>query len=125
MTDDRGNNNFSDNVTTTDNELSSWSDFAKLFITPFFIAAAAIGLFFLFTFFLSESKDRFDYLESIKIGGANNRWHSAFMLSKILRADSDEPVDDRFMNEILSLYKHAKSDDPRIRRYLSLALGHT
>jgi len=124
MTDDRGSNYFSENVTTTDNELSSWSDFAKLFITPFFIAAAAIGLFFSFTFFFSESKDRFDYLESIKIGGANNRWHSAFMLSKILRADSDEPVDDRFMNEILSIYKNAKSDDPRIRRYLTLALGH-
>ena len=124
MTDDRGSNTLSENVATADNEIGSWTDFAKLFITPFFIAAAAIGLFFSFTFFFSESKDRFDYLESIKIGGASNRWHSAFMLSKILRANNDEPVDDRFMNELLSIYKNAKSDDPRVRRYLTLALGH-
>lgn len=124
MTDDRGSNTPSENVATTDDKLVSWSDFAKLFITPFFIAAAAIGLFFSFTFFFSESKGRFDYLESIKVGGANNRWHSAFMLSKILRADAGEPVDDRFMNELLSIYKNAKSDDPRVRRYLTLALGH-
>jgi len=124
MTDDRGSNTLSENVATAENEIGSWSDFAKLFITPFFIAAAAIGLFFSFTFFFSESKDRFDYLESIKIGGASNRWHSAFMLSKILRADSDEPVEERFMMELLSIYKNAKSDDPRVRRYLTLALGH-
>ncbi|MCH8929104.1 MAG: HEAT repeat domain-containing protein [Candidatus Marinimicrobia bacterium] len=124
MADDRGSNTLSENVATTDDKLVSWSDFAKLFITPFFIAAAAIGLFFSFTFFFSESKGRFDYLESIKVGGANNRWHSAFMLSKILRADAGGPVDDRFMNEILSIYKNAKSDDPRVRRYLTLALGH-
>ena len=124
MTDDRGSNTLSEKAATADNEIGSWTDFAKLFITPFFIAAAAIGLFFSFTFFFSESKDRFDYLESIKIGGASNRWHSAFMLSKILRANYDEPVDDRFMNELLSIYKNAKSDDPRVRRYLTLALGH-
>ena len=124
MTDDRGSNTLSENETTTQNGVGSWSDFAKLFITPFLIAAAAIGMFFSFTFFFSESKDRFDYLESIKIGGASNRWHSAFMLSKILREETDKPVDERFMVELLSIYKNAKSDDPRIRRYLTLALGH-
>ncbi|MCH7819772.1 MAG: HEAT repeat domain-containing protein [Candidatus Marinimicrobia bacterium] len=104
--------------------IGNWGDFAKLFITPFIIAAVAIGVFFMFTFFFSESKSQYDYLESIKIGGVNNRWHSAYMLSKIIRADSDKPFEDRFIRELLAIYENAKNDDPRIRRYLTLTLGY-
>ncbi|MCH7887595.1 hypothetical protein E3V55_07790 [Candidatus Marinimicrobia bacterium MT.SAG.3] len=104
--------------------IGNWGDFAKLFITPFLIAAVAIGVFFIFTFFFSESKTRYDYLESIKIGGVNNRWHSAYMLSKIMRADADKPFEDRFIRELLAIYENTKNDDPRIRRYLTLTLGY-
>ena len=104
--------------------IGNWGDFAKLFITPFIIAAVAIGVFFMFTFFFSESKSQYDYLESIKIGGVNNRWHSAYMLSKIIRADGDKPFEDRFIRELLAIYENAKNDDPRIRRYLTLTLGY-
>ncbi len=104
--------------------IGNWGDFAKLFITPFIIAAVAIGVFFMFTFFFSESKTQYDYLESIKIGGVNNRWHSAYMLSKIIRADTDKPFEDRFIRELLAIYENAKNDDPRIRRYLTLTLGY-
>ena len=104
--------------------IGNWGDFAKLFITPFIIAAIAIGVFFMFTFFFSESKSQYDYLESIKIGGVNNRWHSAYMLSKIIRADGDKPFEDRFIRELLAIYENAKNDDPRIRRYLTLTLGY-
>ena len=104
--------------------IGNWGYFAKLFITPFRIAAVAIGVFFMFTFFFSESKSQYDYLESIKIGGVNNRWHSAYMLSKIIRADGDKPFEDRFIRELLAIYENAKNDDPRIRRYLTLTLGY-
>ena len=124
MTENRGSNSNSGNGSAAPSGIGSWTDFAKLFITPFLIAAAAIGMFFLFTFFFTDSKDRYDYLESIKIGGPSSRWHAAFMLSGIIRSDQGKPVEDRFLAELLSIYKNAKNDDPRIRRYLTLALGH-
>ena len=124
MEEDRGRNSLQRTGMPVTDGIGNWGDFAKLFITPFLIAASAIGVFFLFTFFFSESKTRYDYLESIKIGGVNNRWHSAYMLSKIIRADTDKPIEDRFVIELLSIYENSKNDDPRIRRYLTLTLGH-
>jgi len=124
MEENRGENPLQRSGLPISDGIGNWGDFAKLFITPFIIAAVAIGVFFMFTFFFSESKSQYDYLESIKIGGVNNRWHSAYMLSKIIRADSNIPFEDRFIRELLAIYENAKNDDPRIRRYLTLTLGY-
>jgi len=124
MEENRGKNPLQRSGLPISDGIGNWGDFAKLFITPFIIAAAAIGVFFMFTFFFSESKTQYDYLESIKIGGVNNRWHSAYMLSKIIRADPEKPFEDRFIRELLAIYENAKNDDPRIRRYLTLTLGY-
>lgn len=124
MEEDRGRNPLQRSGLPISDGIGNWGDFAKLFITPFIIAAVAIGVFFMFTFFFSESKTQYDYLESIKIGGVKNRWHSAYMLSKIIRADTGKPFEDRFIRELLAIYENAKNDDPRIRRYLTLTLGY-
>ena len=124
MEENRGRNPLQRSGLPISDGIGNWGDFAKLFITPFIIAATAIGVFFMFTFFFSESRTQYDYLESIKIGGVNNRWHSAYMLSKIIRADDDKPFEDRFIRELLAIYENAKNDDPRIRRYLTLTLGY-
>ena len=124
MEENRGSNPLQRSGLPITDGIGNWGDFAKLFITPFIIAAVAIGVFFMFTFFFSESKTQYNYLESIKIGGVNNRWHSAYMLSKIIRAEADKPFEDRFIMELLAIYENTKNDDPRIRRYLTLTLGY-
>jgi hypothetical protein len=86
--------------------------------------AVCVGVFIVFGLIANEGKGARDYLDEIRSGSANRRWHAAFELSKLLQAGKDRALaDPRFVPEVLDVYKNAAHDDPRVRRYLTLALG--
>jgi len=72
-----------------------------------------------------EQRTAYDYLEDIKMGGANKRWQGAFELSKILANSDSRPTEKRFSSELINAFKKAKHDDNRVRQYLALAMGRT
>jgi HEAT repeat protein len=96
----------------------------QFFLFPLGIVAVCVAVFVVFGLIAGESRGARDYLSEIRSGGANRRWQAAFELSKVLQAGKDEALGDpKFAAEALALFRESSRDDPRVRRYLALALG--
>lgn len=96
----------------------------QFFVFPLAIVTVCVAVFVVFGLIAGESSGARDYLREVRTGGANRRWQAAFELSKVLQAGKDDALaDPKFRSEALRLFQEAKTDDPRVRRYLALALG--
>jgi HEAT repeat protein len=96
----------------------------QFFVFPMAVVAACVAVFVIFGLVAGESRGASGYLDDVRTGGANRRWQAAFELAKELQAGQDPALKDpRFAARLLETFEQAKSDDPRVRRYLALALG--
>jgi len=96
----------------------------QFFIFPMAIVGVCVAVFVVFGLIASEGKGARDYLNEVRTGSANRRWQAAFELSKVLQAHKDKALSDpRFIDEVARTFDEAQRDDPRVRRYLALALG--
>ena len=92
-------------------------------IFPLGIVLVAVGIFFLFGKLATEQHTIPDYLNAIRSGSSHERWQAAYQLSKSLKRGEAA----RYPNleqDVASIYIQSKTDDPRIRRYLSMVLGN-
>jgi HEAT repeat protein len=96
----------------------------QFFIFPMAIVAVCVAVFVIFGMIAAEGKGARDYLAEVRTGSANRRWQAAFELSKVLQARKDKVLaDPAFAAELTSVFEQSAGDDPRVRRYLALALG--
>ncbi len=96
----------------------------QFFVFPMAIVAVCVTVFVVFGLIASEGKSARDYLSEVRSGGQNRRWQAAFELSKVLQGGKDPALKDpRFVAEAVALFAESQRDDPRVRRYLALALG--
>jgi HEAT repeat protein len=96
----------------------------QFFIFPMAIVAVCVAVFVIFGLIASEGGGAREYLSEVRTGGANRRWQAAFELSKVLQARKDPALTDpKFVNELITVFRESASDDPRVRRYLAVALG--
>jgi hypothetical protein len=96
----------------------------QFFVFPLAIVAVAVAVFVIFGLVASESKGPRVYLAEIRTGGTSRRWQAAYELSKLLQAGKDPVLQEpRFVGEMIALFEETANDDPRVRRYLAVALG--
>jgi hypothetical protein len=96
----------------------------QFFIFPLSIVAVCVTVFVIFGLIASEGKGPRQYLDEVRTGSANRRWQAAFELTKVLQARRDPALKDpRFVEEAVRTFDESAGDDPRVRRYLALALG--
>lgn len=96
----------------------------QFFIFPMAIVAVCVAVFVVFGLIAAEGKSAREYVGEVRNGGTNRRWQAAFELSKVIQAKKDPALrDPQFVDELLTLFDDARKDDPRVRRYLALALG--
>jgi HEAT repeat protein len=96
----------------------------QFFIFPLSIVAVCVAVFVVFGMIASEGKGAREHLADVRTGGANRRWQAAFELAKVLQAGKDPALTDpAFTGEVAKVFEEASADDPRVRRYLALALG--
>ncbi len=96
----------------------------QFFIFPMAIVAVCVAVFVIFGLIAGESHGAREYLAEVRSGGTNRRWQAAFELSKVLQAGKDPALKDpKFAVELTELFVDSGSDDPRVRRYLALAMG--
>lgn len=96
----------------------------QFFVFPMAIVAVCVAVFVIFGLVAGESKGPRDYLNEVRVGGANQRWQAAFELAKELQAKTDPVLaDPAFATLLVETFTQARTDDPRVRRYLALALG--
>ncbi len=89
---------------------------------PLGIVVVAVGIFLLFGKLASEEHSIPDYLSEIRSGSKHERWQAAYQLSKSLKRGEAKKYPN-LEEQVAAIYTGSKSDDPRIRRYLSMVLG--
>lgn len=96
----------------------------QFFVFPMAIVASCVAVFVVFGLIAAEGKSAREYVAEVRSGGATRRWQAAFELSKLIQGKKDRALEDpRFVDELIALFEDAEKDDPRVRRYLALALG--
>jgi HEAT repeat protein len=89
---------------------------------PLGIVCVGVAIFLLFGRLANEEHTIPDYLNAIRAGSSHERWQAAYQLSKSLKRGEAK----RYPNleeQVASIYRASKTDDPRIRQYLSMVLG--
>jgi len=89
---------------------------------PLGIVCVGVAIFLLFGRLATEEHTIPDYLNAIRSGSSHERWQAAYQLSKSIKRGEAR----RYPNleeQVANIYRSAKSDDPRIRQYLSMVLG--
>ncbi len=97
---------------------------AQLFLFPLIVIAFGVGVFLLFGFITQEQRSPQSYLNEIRMGSETRRWQAAFELSKVIAARKEELQSSDFVGDVLDLYESTRSDNPQIRQFLAMSLGH-
>src|SRR3989441_1708388 len=98
---------------------------AQFFLFPLIIIAICIGIFLLFGYLTYEQKTPQEYLSDVRTGSELCcRWQSAYELSNIISSQKDKLRNTDFVNDLIKVYQGSRSEDPRVRRYLALTMGH-
>ena len=94
----------------------------QFFLIPLAVVAV-IGVVYLgFRSMVVDTRGAREYLAEIQNGGSDRRWPAAYELSRLM----DDPkvrADRSLAPALVKAFEQAKDDDPRIRRYLALAIG--
>ena len=101
----------------------------QFFLVPLGIVATCVLVYALFAFILVNPRSARDWLNDLKEGGPNTRYHAALQLSQSIRR-MDVP-DTRLTLEILALFKDAPTEESvgpvkhefNMRAYLASCLG--
>jgi HEAT repeat protein len=95
----------------------------QFFLGPLLIVLLCAGIYYLFGVVVFDKKSPSDFLLEIRSGSASERWQAAFELSRWFASSPPEARDPEFARQLIDLYRDSAHDDPRVRRYLALALG--
>ena len=95
----------------------------QFFLIPLFVVGIAVFVFWLFGAIAVDRKNAAELLNDVRTGSRNQRWQSAFELTKKLPVMTDPKERAAFSAAALRAYEGAANDDPRVKRYLTLVLG--
>ena len=98
----------------------------QFFLLPLAVVAGLVGIFLLFTMATRKSPNARDYLQTLRTGRFNQRWQAAFELSNLLKKEDIAHKDPTLVRELVKAFEECtenREEDPRIKRYLALALG--
>lgn len=95
----------------------------QFFLIPLAVVAAVVIVYGGFRLLLSNERTPEEFLNDIRLGGRERRWPAAYELSRLM-VDPDVQLEYPGLGPALvRAFADSKGDDPRVRRYLALAIG--
>jgi HEAT repeat protein len=94
----------------------------QFFLIPLAVVGVTVLVYVGFRSLLTEERTAREYLAEVRHGGWSRQWPAAYELSRLM----EEPqvrADRSLVPELVKAFDEAKDGDPRIRRYLALAIG--
>lgn len=94
----------------------------QFFLIPLVVVGVTALVYLGFRSLLADERTPQEYLAEIQAGGMSRQWPAAFELSRLM----DDPTvrrDRTLAPALVKAFEDAKHDDPRVRRYLALAIG--
>jgi len=98
----------------------------QFFLIPLAVVAGMVGIFLLFSMATRRSPSPEEYLKTLRSGRFNQRWQAAFELSNVFKEPDTLKAHPELQAEVVSAFEQSmrnQNEDPRVRRYLALALG--
>ena len=95
----------------------------QFFLIPLTVVAVVVAIYGGFRMMVAEERSPEEYLNEVRAGGRDRRWPAAYELSRLM---DDPDVEARFPDlapALLRTFVDSEGDDPRVRRYLALAIG--
>ena len=97
---------------------------AQFFLFPLIIIAICVGIFLLFGYLTYEQRTPRDYLTDIRTGSETRRWQAAFELSNLVSSQKEKLRSTEFVQDVMNVYQISRNEDPRVRQFLALTMGH-
>jgi HEAT repeat protein len=95
----------------------------QFFLIPLSVVAVTAAIYVGFRSLLADDRTAHDYLVEIRTGGDNRRWPAAYELSRLMADPEVRANDATLVPGLIQAFVESKGGDPRVRRYLALALG--
>jgi HEAT repeat protein len=95
----------------------------QFFLIPLAVVGVTVLLYFGFRSLLTDERTAEDYIAELRTGGLNRRWPAAYELSRLM-ADPKVRSNQAVARALVKAFEESSyDDDPRVRRYLALAIG--
>jgi HEAT repeat protein len=98
---------------------------AQFFLFPLIIIGICVGIFLLFGYLTYEQRTATEYLRDVQTGSELCcRWQAAYELSNMISSQKEKLRSSNFVEDLVRVYQTSRDEDPRVRRYLALTMGH-
>jgi HEAT repeat protein len=94
----------------------------QFFLIPLAVVGVTVLVYVGFRSMLTDERTPAEYLAEVRYGGWSRQWPAAYELSRLME-DEHVRADRSLVPELVKAFDEAKDGDPRIRRYLALAIG--
>jgi HEAT repeats len=94
----------------------------QFFLIPLAVVGMTVLVYVGFRSLLTQERTAAEYLAEVRYGGWSRQWPAAYELSRLME-DPSVRADRSLVPDLVKAFDEAKDGDPRIRRYLALAIG--
>ena len=95
----------------------------QFFLIPLAVVAMVVVVYGGFRMLLTTERTPEEYLQDVQSGGRERRWPAAYELSRLMAEPEVESRNPTLGAAIVEAFRSSEGDDPRVRRYLALAVG--
>ncbi|MCY4637164.1 MAG: HEAT repeat domain-containing protein [Acidobacteria bacterium] len=95
----------------------------QFFLIPLAVVGVIVLVYGGFRMLLTTERTPAELLSDVRTGGRERRWPAAYELSRVLDDPETERRNPRLGESIVQAFVDSEGDDPRVRRYLALAIG--
>ena len=94
----------------------------QFFLIPLAVVGVTVLVYIGFRSMVAAERTPAEYLSEVRYGGWSRQWPAAYELSRLME-DPEVRADRSLVPDLVKAFDEAKDGDPRIRRYLALAIG--
>lgn len=95
----------------------------QFFLIPLAVVAVVVAVYGGFRMMVTDERTPEEYLLDVRAGGRERRWPAAYELSRLMGDPATEERHPALGEALVDAFVDSRGDDPRIRRYLALAIG--
>ena len=95
----------------------------QFFLIPLAVVAMVVLVYGGFRMLLTSERTPEEFLQDVQNGGRERRWPAAYELSRMMADPDVESLHPALGASMVQAFTDSAGDDPRVRRYLALAVG--
>lgn len=95
----------------------------QFFLIPLAVVGVVVLVYGGFRMLVTNERTPEEFLDDVRAGGRDRRWPAAYELSRLLDRPETEAQHPDLGAAIVRAFTDSAGDDPRVRRYLALAVG--